>query len=321
MVLYGLQQLQGQLHIVNNTRPITEVLANPSTPDSIKQKLFVIDEIKEFAVASLGLKNTDNYTSYYDQQDKPVLWVLTIAPPFKVENYQWDYPFLGKLSYKGFFEKERGLKEKQEFEHKGFDADLSPTGGWSTLGWFKDPVLSNMLKRSEGSLAELIIHELTHATLYIKGNVEFNENLATFIGEKGAEQFLMFKYKTDSTILIKYLHRRHDEKVFGEYILQSMDTLKNLYSSFDKSQLSKKEMYLLKYQKIAGFMQGVSDLPLYNKKRYEWDFTTKTLPDNTYFLSYSNYRKSQMEMESVFRDSTASDLKQFIEYYKSRYGK
>jgi predicted aminopeptidase len=321
MVLYGLLQLKGQLHIINNTQPITEILSDNTTPDSVKQKLLLINEIKQFAVASLGLKNTDNYTSYYDQQGKPVLWVLTVAPPFKVENYQWDYPFLGKLSYKGFFEKERGIKEKQEFEQKGFDADLSPTGGWSTLGWFKDPVLSNMLKRSEGSLAELIIHELTHATLYIKGNVEFNENLATFIGEKGAEQFLAFKYNNDSTALIKYLHRRHDEKVLGEYILQSMDTLKNLYNSFNASQLSIKEMYNLKFEKIAGIMQGVSDLPLYNKKRYEWDFTTKTLPDNTYFLSYSNYRKSQTEMESVFKDSAASDLKQFIEYYKSRYGK
>jgi predicted aminopeptidase len=32
-----------------------------------------------------------------------------------------------------------------------------------------------MLALSEGELAELIIHELTHSTIYLKDSVNFNE--------------------------------------------------------------------------------------------------------------------------------------------------
>ena len=59
----------------------------------------------------------------------------------------------------------------------GLDVEYSSVSGWSTLGWFGDPILSNMLKRNVGSLADLIIHELTHGTIYIKNEVEYNENL------------------------------------------------------------------------------------------------------------------------------------------------
>jgi predicted aminopeptidase len=55
------------------------------------------------------------------------------------------------------------------------------------LGWFTDPILSKMLMRSEGDLANLIIHEMSHATIFVKDSIEFNENLATFIGDRGAE--------------------------------------------------------------------------------------------------------------------------------------
>ncbi len=207
LVCYGLQQLKGQLYIVNHAKPIPEVLADVSVSDSIKTKLGFIEEIKRFAVDSLSLKPSENYTTFFDQQNRPVMWVLTAAPRFKLESYTWYYPLLGRLSYKGFFDKNKGLVEKNKLSQTGLDTDLSPTGGWSTLGWFKDPVLSNMLRKNEGALAELIIHELTHGTLYIKGDVEFNENLATFIGEQGAIQYLEAKYGKSSLPLKIYSER------------------------------------------------------------------------------------------------------------------
>jgi predicted aminopeptidase len=48
-----------------------------------------------------------------------------------------------------------------------------------------------MLERGEGDLANLIIHEMVHATIFVKDSIDFNENLATFIGDRGAEQFLI----------------------------------------------------------------------------------------------------------------------------------
>ena len=91
-------------------------------------------------------------------------------------------------------EYEKGKKEEEKLADAGYDTDYNTTSAWSTLGWFRDPILSNILYRTEGQVADLIIHEMTHATLYAKSSVDFNENLASAIGEVGAELFLKYKY-------------------------------------------------------------------------------------------------------------------------------
>ncbi len=94
------------------------------------------------------------------------------------------------MPYKGFFNQKLAFELKDELEKEGYDVIVRNPGGWSTLGWFTDPILSKMLNRSEGDLANLIIHEMVHSTIFVKDSVEFNENLATFIGDRGAEKFL-----------------------------------------------------------------------------------------------------------------------------------
>ena len=117
---------------------------------------------------------------------------------------------------------------------EGFDTDYHPTSAWSTLGWFKDPILSNFLKRSEGQIAELIIHEMTHRTLYVKSSVDFNENLASAVGETGAEAFLKYKYGDSSTQLIDYLNRNEDYNRFASHMIAGTKRLDSLYQTFDK---------------------------------------------------------------------------------------
>jgi predicted aminopeptidase len=117
---------------------------------------------------------------------------------FQLKAYEWDFPLIGSFSYKGFFNYDQALEEEDKIRKNGYDTSIDEIAGWSTLGWFKDPVLSDMLDRSSGSLANLIIHELTHGTLYVKDNVDFNENLASFVGDKGALIFLRHKYGENS---------------------------------------------------------------------------------------------------------------------------
>ena len=266
-LVYGFNQLKGQLNIIYNAQPISEVIENPLTPDSVKAKLILIREIKKYAVDSLGLAETNNYETYYDQKGKPALWVLTAAPEFKMEPYKWKFPFLGSLSYKGFFQKQKGVDELQLLKKKGFDADLSTVSAWSTLGWFGDPVMSSMMRKNVGSLAELIIHEMTHTTLYVKGNVEFNENLATFIGEIGAEKFLTHKFKDDSNVLTNYINHRKDNRIFSEYVVTSVAKLDSLYKDVDFISLTYPDKLRLKYQKIALIVLHISKLPLKNHQR------------------------------------------------------
>lgn len=314
LISYGIDQLKGQLQIVMQAKPIEKVLKNPNLKPDNKRKLLLIGEIKKFAADSLGLKNTDNYTTFYDQHNKPVLWVLTASEPFSLKAYQWYFPFLGNVSYKGFFIRPKGEKEMDVLKKKYYDVDLSPTGGWSTLGWFKDPVLSNFLKRPDGVIAETIIHELTHATVYLPSSVDYNENLATFVGEKGAEKFLNYKFGTGSKELQDYLRFKSDEELYGKQLLKGTDRLDSLYHSFETKNFSVNEKIFLKYRLITEIMLELNRQPFFRKDIYTFNFKKEKLPNNTYFLSNSRYREKQEDFEKDFREKSGSNLRSFIKH-------
>ena len=310
LVTYGFQQLSGQLNIIYNARPVHVVIGEKKIGEPYLTKLLLIQKIRKFAVDSLGLTDTKNFTTYYDQHEKPVLWVLTACAPFEMKAYEWSFPFLGNVSYKGFFKKEIGIDEEQLLKDHFFDTDLSPAGGWSTLGWFTDPILSNMLKRSKGQLAELIIHELTHATVYLPGSVEYNENLATFIGEEGAIRFIKATYGDTSEVMRSYAFYKEDEEVFGNYMLQSCRNLDSLYRTFDK------ESFRIKLQRknqlIIDIILGIKLLSLHRPERYIFHYPIKQLPNNAWFLSFKRYRSRQLDLEQKLRIAFHDDLKAYV---------
>ena len=205
LVGYGWMQARGQLRILWNTKPVADVLADPAFPDSLKQNIRLISEIKRFAIDSLGLDKSGSYESFYDQQGKPILWVVTGAEPYRLVARQWHFPVIGTFSYKGFFEKDRADSTVSMLQKEGFDTRVGEVSAWSTLGFLDDPILSSFLDRPVGGLAELIIHELTHGTLFIKDNLDYNENLADFVGEYGALRFVAGKYGRTSTQYRDYL--------------------------------------------------------------------------------------------------------------------
>lgn len=318
LVIYGLEQLSGQMHIIRNAVPVELALKDETLTDSLKQKLRLIEEIRTFAFDSLGLKRNSNYTTFYNQQGKPVLWNVTGCDPFRLKAYHWWFPLLGNVSYKGFFKKEKAEKEFYKLKSKGYDADLYPVSGWSTLGWFTDPVLSNMLRRREGSLAELIIHELTHGTIYLKSSVDLNENLATFVGEQGAVLFLKSKYGENSSQLIRYLSYKSDEETYGRHILSGALKLDSLYTLPAFQLLPLKHKLRQKYDLIAGGLLAVHDLPLHNKKAYLHDFLKEPLPGNTYFMSYLRYRKKQDVFSEKLMIEYNGSLQNFIKGMKEQ---
>lgn len=317
LVLYGIGQLGGQLKIVLNAVPVEEALADTALSAEYRQKLMFIEEVRNFAFESLGLKFSKNYTTFYDQKNKPILWVVTACPPFEMKAYTWNFPILGDVSYKGFFRKKSAEKEASLVRLQGYEAEINTVSGWSTLGWFKDPVLSGMLKKKEGAIAELIIHELTHSTVYLKSNVDLNENLATFIGERGAEKFLTLKFGLDSRELKEYFALLEDERLYSRHILFGAGRLDSLYKSFDKKNLSlsEKNRYKYKYKLIAEIMLQSNQLDLQDKKIYKFNFRKEPLPGNPYFKSFMRYNEKQDDFEKEFTEKFNSDLRKFIAYY------
>ena len=74
LIEYGFGQAKGQFEILWEAREIEEALHDPAFPDSLKETLILVDEIKKFAVDSLGLKPNRNYETIYDQNGEEILW-------------------------------------------------------------------------------------------------------------------------------------------------------------------------------------------------------------------------------------------------------
>jgi len=317
LIIYGARQGYGQFEILYHARPIDEVLVDKSYPDSLKQKLLLIEEIKRFAFDSLQINFSKNYTTFYNQKGKPILWIVTACEPYNLKAKEWNFPFVGKVSYKGFFTKELVKQAAEDLKKEGYDIEIDEVAGWSTLGWFKDPVLSSMLNNNEGKLANLIIHELTHGTLFIKNNVEFNENLADFVGDYGTTRFLQYKYGKNSIQYKDYEHSKTDYKLFSEHILVGTKKLDSLYKTMKVSQ-SINEKDTLKYRLIKNIISSVDTISFANSK-WKKRAHIKKLPNNAYFIDYIRYRSQQNIFNKEFKDRFNSNFKIYFAFLKQKY--
>ena len=223
--------VRGQAVMLWNRQPISKVLASRDLDRDVRDRLEFIQEVRRFAERRIGLSRSRNYGSYIDIGEGPVSWQLTASARDRLEPVQWTYPVVGRFPYRGYFDLGRAKRDRDRLEARDFDTLLRPVGAYSTLGWFEDPILSTMLRYGDGDLAELVIHELAHATVWIPGQVSFNESLATFVGEAGALQFMRERHGREAAVVRGMLDRRSDERTFNRFMRGVADELQALYAS------------------------------------------------------------------------------------------
>jgi predicted aminopeptidase len=315
LLKYALTMGYHQMRIISEAKPLSELMNDSAVHDSIKQRLIFIQKVRVFAINQLSLQNSDNYTELFDQKGKAILFNLSASKKYKLEAKIWSFPIVGSFPYKGFFDLDEAKKLANELKDE-WDVRVRSVGAWSTLGWFKDPILSNMLYRDDGDLAEVIIHELTHSTLFIKDSVELNENLASFIGSQGSKRFLLSELK-DTVAYNRYIHSDYDNRLFLNHMLKGAKQLDSLYKRQD---FVEKVDSLKKKEKIAFINQIISELdelPFKEPERYRINFT----PNNAYFMSYKRYHEKENQFEKIFREENQSDIFRFISLMKTKYKK
>jgi predicted aminopeptidase len=317
LVRYGLGQAKGQLQIINDARPIDEVLKDPLFPDSLKKNLRLIDDIKRFAFDSLGIKHSDNYSRVYDQKGKEIMFVVTACKPYALEPREWSFPLIGTFSYKGFFDRTKAEYLASQLQSEGLDVNVRTAGGWSTLGWFEDPILSNMLADSEAEFAETIIHELTHGTLFVKDSVRFNENLATFVGIKGSERYLATKYGIKSNEVLDYKQLWADRNAVSRHILRGAQHLDSLYQAMEET-MSIAIRQQMKEKAIGKILNELDTLSISDLKKYK-NYYLKNPPNNTLFMSYLRYRGDFTLLSRELHDRYDGDIKKLLDDYKEKY--
>ena len=317
LVVYGTRQAMGQFKIIWNAQPVDDFLADPDFPDSLKEKLVLINAVRKFAIDSLGLKDTKNYRTLYDQKGEEVMWVVTACKPFELVAREWRFPILGAVPYKGFFDKELAIQLREELESAGWDVSIRNPGGWSTLGWFTDPILSKMLERNEGDLANLIIHEMSHATIFVKDSVDFNENLATFIGDRGAEKFLISTYGENSAEYRTYFNEDRDYLIFTGHMLRATEKLDSLYNTMSANDAINIKLKL-KTELITKIVESMDTLSLSESNKPATRFQ-KSLPNNSYFMNFRRYQAKQDLFMEAWRNQFNSDLKAYIAHLAEKY--
>jgi predicted aminopeptidase len=293
------------------------VLEDPGVAEDIKGKLRWIDEIRHYAFDSLGIDANKNYTTFYDQQGKDLLWLVTASEPYALKAVEWKFPFLGTFSYKGFFDSLKAVDEAARLDDAGYDTNIRVVGGWSTLGYFTDPVLSKMLDRDEAGLAELIIHELAHGTIYVKDSTQFNENLATFIGIKGAERYLTSKYGSQAEVIRLYRMKRDDHEIFTEHILRGTLFLDSLYRQLPVD-AAPEEKEMAKVSAIERIIRSSDTLTIQGRISYR-QYLERIKPNNTFFMSYLRYRGYLKMLEEEYRNKYDTDIRAMLADYKRKY--
>ncbi len=290
--------------------PVEEVLENEGIDRQAKEKILFIQEVKRYGEEKLGLTRTKNYSKYFEVEG-PVLYVITAAEKDRLQLYHWSFPITGKVTYKSFFTKDGLLEERRSLETKGYDTFAQEVGAYSTLGWLKDPIFSSMLRWDEATLANVILHEMTHATIYFKGQTDFNEEMATFVGNQGAIDFLCEKYGKGSKEVVEAIHCQDDDLLFSQWIDQACQTLSQFYSkkiSRDEKLKRREELF----QRLKEeFREKMASFKTEGYKNFE-----KVDINNAVLLAYHRY-VHRFEKFQVLYDRLGRDTRRVVDYFKT----
>ncbi len=225
---YLLQAATGQMEIVAKRKPISAVIANPSTPEPLRERLEYVSDARAFAVNELGLPDNDSYRAYADVGRPYVVWNVFATDEFSVDPRRWCFPIAGCVVYRGYFDQGRAERYARGLRLGGRDAATGGVAAYSTLGHFDDPVLNTMIHWNDVQLAGTLFHELAHQVVYVPGDSEFNESFATVVEEEGLKRWLAARGRSDE-MRAWYTQRERSEMFIG-LLLATRERLRNLYA-------------------------------------------------------------------------------------------
>ena len=164
------------------------MLADPATEPTLRGQLEIVLAAREHA-AGLGLEVDGQYTSYLAWPEDRIVTSVVATRPGEIEPAGFTFPFLGTVPYKGYFDRARAEAEAERLRAEGLDVCVLAVPAYSTLGFLDDPITDPMIRHGDHYLVETVIHELVHATVFAADAADFNEGLATFVGQEGAVRF------------------------------------------------------------------------------------------------------------------------------------
>jgi predicted aminopeptidase len=263
---YFIQQGIHQLEIVAAAQPIEKVLEQPTLSEKDRAQLHLIQEIKKYSEERVGMTPTQNFSTFYDPGPRPISYIVSGSKKDRFEPHLWYFSIVGAVPYKGFFDKEDAEHERRRMEELGYDTSIQPVAAYSTLGYFKDPVLAHFLRYSRAELTNLIVHELAHSTVYAAGHTDFNESMAEFVAREAGLQFLKDKYGAESEEVREFIEEGKDADLFEIFMEGVYGSLDALY----RSEISEEEKLKKREEIFAAAQQEFRSLkPRFKQKNYD----------------------------------------------------
>jgi predicted aminopeptidase len=293
----------------SGARPVDQLLKAPTTPADTREFLLLVEEIKAFAFREVGLRDNGNYRRYKELSRDHLVDVVSACDAASFTPYMWQYPFLGKLPYKGFYERPDAEAEAARLKKEGWDVVTRPVDAFSTLGFTKDPLYSFMKKYPAFELASLIIHEQTHATMFVKGQPQFNEELAVFVGDEGAFEWMRERYGPQSKEYLDAVDQQADSATFIGLLSGLSEELRAVYKGpqLREEKLSRKAEIIDDFQKRLGGELAAR----FRTEGYRG--LGKIRLNNAYLSLYSLYTDDVPLLQSYWERRCGSDLRTFMQ--------
>jgi len=227
---YYAQSVGGHLDMLRRTRPVAEVVADPATPEALRQRLQLAQQLRQFAVQQLALPDNASYQRYADLQRPAVVWNVVATPELSLLLHTWCYPLMGCVGYRGYFNRADALAQADALRASGLEVSVYGVPAYSTLGWGNwlggDPLLNTFVNGSEAALARLVFHELSHQVVYVADDTMFNESFATAVERLGLARWQRSSGRSSDDAAA--LQRQAD---FRAITLRARQALAALYAS------------------------------------------------------------------------------------------
>lgn len=234
---YYWQAAKGQADLLQRRQPIPALIADPATPDSLRQQLDYVLKVRQFAQDRLHLDTGDNFLTYADLERPFVVWNVFATPALSLQNEHWCFPVAGCVPYRGYFNETDARAFADALTRQGLDTYVSGVPAYSTLGWFDDAVLNTFIQQDRLSLAGLIFHELAHRTLYVPDDSVFNESFATAVENIGLERWI--ETANLQSLQPAYRLAKQRQQQFLTLVLHNRQDREILYQS-DKTEQEKR---------------------------------------------------------------------------------
>jgi predicted aminopeptidase len=303
---YVVRSAYFQAELLGARTDVERVRAAGSLSEAQVAKLDLIADVKAYG-REIGLKSTDNYETIASGWDRTI-WNLSACKPLSLKPRTWTFPIVGRVPYLGFFRKKDAEGWRSRLEADGYETYLRRAGAYSTLGWFRDPILMPMLKWGNHRLAETVLHELAHATLWIKGSVKFNESFANFFGNTAAMRYMSARHGSESDQVVKARMSAKESARWRGVLRGLYQDLDTLYADETLSSAAK----LAQKQKLFdGLGDRILAADMSNPERFQR--AAKRGPwNNARMMQYRTYNHNRDRFQTLL-DQSDGDLLKFID--------